>query len=332
MARLLGAAITGLAVAVGCAGPPAALDGAATGLTAAQSALTLAGRVEFGGPGRQTATTIGEIAVAATVAFLDVATNTTVTTAKTDQDGSFVLTFTGGFRPDPAKYYIIEAIKGLAGNMPGNDAARVRTIANWNGLNGWQSMTTGGLNINPTTTSLAIMQASYLAARVPGARSDPARYMNLVVGKAPALDLPAPLASGQTTVDPAALLTVLRLVAKAIQFDADPVAAVLYNALTATFGAPALAVAPTIAGLVPAGAARGTDITIYGTRFSANKVLNTVYIGTRAATVLEATESSLKIKVPDDATSGDVKVVTADGESNRLAFTVFPDPGGFLQP
>lgn len=66
---------------------------------------------------------------------------------------------------------------------------------------------------------------------------------------------------------------------------------------------------PTITSFTPTSAGVGAWITITGTGFDTNLTNNKVYVGTRFATVVSATATSLVAQVPIGATSGKVTVV-----------------------
>jgi len=82
----------------------------------------------------------------------------------------------------------------------------------------------------------------------------------------------------------------------------------------------------------PTATVRGGEVTLFGSNFSSNKDSNDAYVSGRKATVLEATTTSLKLKVPPDSVTGDLEVFTTSGQSNRVPLAIFPDPGGYVEP
>lgn len=78
----------------------------------------------------------------------------------------------------------------------------------------------------------------------------------------------------------------------------------------------------TVASLSPDYAKAGDQVTITGTGFSALKSENTVLLGSVAATVIEATATSLKVEVPENALHGKFKVtvLSANAESGDFFF------------
>jgi hypothetical protein len=124
----------------------------------------LAGQVDFGPTGRtigesgrQTQASMLEVADGATVALIDIATNDTVGTTRTDPGGRFLLDLGGNFIPSGVAHYL-EAVKGLrdggGANRVGTDAARVRTIVQFKG-GGWLHIGAGQLTINRSTTAIS---------------------------------------------------------------------------------------------------------------------------------------------------------------------------------
>ncbi|WP_299991397.1 IPT/TIG domain-containing protein [uncultured Pontibacter sp.] len=84
---------------------------------------------------------------------------------------------------------------------------------------------------------------------------------------------------------------------------------------------------PGIASFEPAAGKLGSEVTITGQRFAAKSGDNKVYLNGRAATVLSATATELKVLVPAGATTGEIKVVTPDGGVTSAAkFQVYQPP------
>ncbi|MCX2740749.1 DUF7619 domain-containing protein [Pontibacter anaerobius] len=70
---------------------------------------------------------------------------------------------------------------------------------------------------------------------------------------------------------------------------------------------------PDIAAFAPAAGKFGTEITITGKRFATVATGNKVYLNGKAATVVSATASELRVLVPEGATTGVLKIITPDG-------------------
>ena len=91
----------------------------------------------------------------------------------------------------------------------------------------------------------------------------------------------------------------------------------------AAFAAPAFAAAPTITSFAPASGGSGTAVVINGTNFTSTA---TVVFGTSAPVAITFTSTTrITAKVPADATTGHVKVITTGGTATSAAsFTVTP--------
>lgn len=78
----------------------------------------------------------------------------------------------------------------------------------------------------------------------------------------------------------------------------------------------------TVASISPDYGKAGDEITITGTGFSALKTENTVQLGSVAATVIEASATTLKVEVPENALHGKFKVsvLSANAESGDFFF------------
>ena len=87
---------------------------------------------------------------------------------------------------------------------------------------------------------------------------------------------------------------------------------------------------PTISSFTPTSGPVGTPITIVGTNFDPNPAGNAITINNVACTTLGAVPTQLNTAVPNNGTSGQVKVVTSAGTAlSSTNFTVtVPDPGG----
>ncbi|AKD04962.1 IPT/TIG domain-containing protein [Pontibacter korlensis] len=84
---------------------------------------------------------------------------------------------------------------------------------------------------------------------------------------------------------------------------------------------------PAIAAFEPAVGKVGTEVIITGKRFATNAAANNVYLNGKAATVVSATASELRVLVPAGATTGALQVVTPDGGVTTTAtFEVYQPP------
>lgn len=270
---------------------------------------------------------MSEVARAATVSLIDSATNETRATTWTDANGVFNLVFPGGFLPRQGMVYFLEGVKGLGNNIPGKDVARVRTLARFTGS--WETITAGKVTITPSTTALSIMEALYQNAGKPGPQADASQYLNLISQTSGQPGVPDTLAEGQTVVSRTVYEEVYGYVFKAVGLDLDPVAAIQYNSAADDFIPldldPDL---PRIDGVFPLAAARGAPVTVFGVNLDSPEV----YVAGHRAVVRQASRTSLVFEVPPAAVSGDLQIVTPGGNSNTVAFSVFPDPGGYFEP
>ncbi|MBU6428617.1 MAG: hypothetical protein KGR26_06390 [Cyanobacteria bacterium REEB65] len=120
------------------------------------SAPPLAGSVDLGFRYRIQAA-IGDVAVAASVSFIQPASGSTpataIATALTNSSGDFVINFTN-WAPTAGQVYYLEAFKGLNGNQADADAARLRTLVEFSGGT-WQSLTGGTIFLNLATTAVS---------------------------------------------------------------------------------------------------------------------------------------------------------------------------------
>ena len=313
-------------ILIGCSGVvlPASQPQAGD-LAALQAAVQpIRGVVDFGDrASRQVAANMGAIAKGATVSLIDTTTNRTVSTAKTDEAGGFELSFTGGFVPAADTVYILEAVKGLQDNKPGNDAPRVRTLIQ--SISGqWSSIVAGQVFLDVSTTALAIMQGSYKAAIPPrtGPEIDPLNYIGLIAQPSGDPNIPDTLRGGQAIVNQSIFDQVHGNTWDSITLNQDPVASIQFS--NGTFS-PNLAGVPGITAVVPNQASVLTDVTIYGKDLAgATKV---TFNGAVAFIKLPA-PNSLVVTVPAAATSGPVKVTVGTNISNSSTFTVLAGFGG----
>jgi sugar lactone lactonase YvrE len=264
------------------------LGTAAVGQAESQVAPPLVGHVSFTVK-RQTQAVLLDIAVGATVSLIDTSTNMTVSTALTDGNGMFILTFPNGFRPNPNLTYYLEAYKGLGSNLPSQPALRVRTLVKYNGS--WTSISSGGVNINPGTTALAIGAA----LRNGQSAFNFASLMGTL--------------SGGTTYTPVASLSaadfnnVLNIVNTAMGNNADPVANVgLSGGNWVTLGGSTANISVT--SISPSSGSVGTPVTINGAGFSSTLSSNYFKFNAALATLTSGTTTQLQGTVPNGAVSG----------------------------
>lgn len=84
---------------------------------------------------------------------------------------------------------------------------------------------------------------------------------------------------------------------------------------------------PSIAAFEPAAGKFGAEVTITGKRFASTPADNKVYLNGKAATVVSATGSELRVLVPEGAATGALKVITPDGGVTASeAFEVYQPP------
>lgn len=240
-----------------------------------------------------------------TLSLIEYATGVTVATNLSNSDGTFILSL-GTYVPAPTAYFILEAIKGLNAQLPGFNAARMRTILQWNG-SAWVSCTNtvptpvGLIGIHQLTTALAIELG---LARVAAAD---------VIGKS---DLANPPGLTATPIGPVAGSEVLALSTDVKQFvvnNQDPV--------TETG-----AVLPSVTAVTPTTGTAGTVVAIDGAGFvkipSATTVNFTGSSGDVPAPILLVTNKKVYAQVPNGAVTGNLTIVTTRGPSNVTAFTV----------
>lgn len=304
-----------LAALVGChsMAPPLRSDAAGTLPGAAADKMAgnaIVGRVDFP-PLRKAQATSADVVSAATVSLIDTATQNTVASGKTDSTGNFTVAL-GSYSPG-TQAYVLEAVKGLASNNPGADAARFRTILKFaNGA--WASCSNatpgvGSIVINSHTTALAVQSAL-----------DPVNVAPLnTIGKVNVGTVPATFFTPMSfTSHPDSEFD--NLAADLLNFlsaDADPVSSVT-------------SIKPTISGFEPASALPNALVRINGKGFSPSLSGNTVTFATgQAASVVLSTPNSMIVVVPSGATSGTLQVKTIRGSvTSATAFNVLAAAAG----
>ncbi|HEY9855261.1 MAG TPA: IPT/TIG domain-containing protein, partial [Stenomitos sp.] len=278
----------------------------------AAESKVLEGRVEFPSE-RKAQATMTDVAVAATVSLINTGTNQTVASTVTDTAGAFRLSFPNGFKPDPTVLYYLEAFKGLSSNMPGHNAARVRTIAKFNG--GWTTLTNAlpnvGIVVNPMTTGVSI------GAALKNGNPTPFDFNSLigsVTGATPSVYIPV---TGLTQPDATALLD---LVNQALANDRDPVAEVGFDGTNWIPVSPSAGLSVT--SLNPTSGAVGSTVTVTGMGFSTTPGNNIVRFNGVPATATAATGTHLTVTVPSGATSGQTTVQVGNTVYLGPSFTV----------
>jgi hypothetical protein len=258
----------------------------------------LAGNVAFPAPGGHgTQALLGEVANLSTVSLINASLNQTDATTVTTALGAFKLTFAKTFRPSATDSYYLEAVKGLKSNLPGNNAARLRTLVRFHG--GWQSLTNatpgaGSINLDFGTTAIAIAAALRHNSLIP---VDFAALMGTYDGS-----VFAP-AGGVTAPDFTALSTLTQGI---LTQNGDPIAGVTLvgaNAWIPTNTVSSL----TIASISPASASVGATVSIVGAGFAATPASNSVlFSGGKTGTVGLLGPNQLVVTVPYGAISGPV--------------------------
>lgn len=281
----------------------------------------LVGQVVFPA-GLRTQADLNDIATAATVSLIDLATNSTMGTTLTDSQGRFSLTPTRNFRPVAGTLYYMEAVKGLYDNQVGADVARVRTIIRFDA--GWTSLSAGSIiYLNESTTALSAMVGLKDGSATP---IDASSLIAQLAVSTPDGELPDTL-SPVTNCPVGEFATVRGLVTSALTQDVDPLAGISWNASTGLYSLNT-GRGPIITALTPDTGAAGAEVTLTGARFEATPASNSVSFNGVRATVLTASATELHVRVPSGATTGLVVAETRNGQSNGMAFLVLSNVSG----
>lgn len=268
------------------------------------------------------------------ISLIEFESGNTLSTARADAQGNFILYYSNDFTPQVGKLYYLEAVKGLdAGtglpNAVGADAVRVRTIISYrNG--GWVSLTSSRVGfhipVTPMTTALSIVVS--LRSTAPKNRQiDPQTLFGAIrLGQA-TQGYPDSLALPDTNLVPEEMvLRTYDLVIDAFTKNRDPLRWVTlaeasfdpnYNTVILP-DAPFSIVALSPSEQVPLG-----EIRLIGTNFAPNAEDNEVYFqtidGTASATVLEVSPdlASLRVQVPAAAVNGPVILAIGQGEERK---------------
>lgn len=322
-----------LSLVAGCVRPP---NGASLGQAqGVQGQAAIHGTVSLEAFHAQS--TMADIYQHATVTLIDTATNQAMASTVTDASGNFSLTL-GQTVLSPSSTYYLEAFKGLAGNLSGRSAARVRTIlAFQNGA--WRSLSSnpGDVRIDRSTTALAIV------ASLRGTTTNPVNASTLLGTLVPGVPdtTMAPTTDDQFTGASNALTgvsegefhQVWQDVTDALARNADPMAWVLVNinrnASPPWYSYTEAGNAFQIASLSPASAPIGGTVTFQGNNFDPNLADDTVKFNGVPATVQSVTPDGTQLvaTVPVGATSGPVSLQEGNIVGLGPSFTVTSDDG-----
>ncbi|MBU6429735.1 MAG: IPT/TIG domain-containing protein, partial [Cyanobacteria bacterium REEB65] len=272
----------------------------------------IVGRAIWPTPGRRVQTTMTDIASASTVSLIDTSTDTTVATTVTDGSGNFSLSFSG-WSPVAGRVYNLEAIKGLANNLPGNNAARVRTLIAFNS-GAWSSITVGGIDITDGTTALSV------GAALRNAQAGPFNFNSLLGTVFGTTYSPV---TGLSSSDYTSLLN---LVDSAITNNWDPVATIGLTlpdtwVQVNTPGSGGLSVTS----LSPATGTIGTAVTFTGSGFSTTAASDSAtFHGASAVSPPSSTNTSFTVTVPSGSLTGSTMVQAGNTLAWGPTFSVVP--------
>jgi sugar lactone lactonase YvrE len=277
-------------------------------LTAKALPGQLLGRVAFNAT-YQVQATAHEIISGATVSLIDPATGNTLSSAVTDANGNFILSFPG-VSPTPGSFYTLEAVKGLSvGSSPnraGAAAVRLRSLLEWTG--GWVSLTGSQVVVSPASTALSDIVSL---------------KQNNGVG-IPLAPLMSTL-SGNTFTEAGTGLTnagdfqpVLFLVQQAVQLDEDPLAAVGLNPANGTYQ---LTIgSPLIGSLTPAVPTPGGTLSVTGAYFDNTASTSFWFGSTQAASwSVSIDRETATISVATSAYSAPLTLQRPDGAVQTLS-------------
>ncbi|MBM3266076.1 MAG: hypothetical protein FJZ01_00380 [Candidatus Sericytochromatia bacterium] len=183
----------------------------------------IVGRIDLADLRRTVLATAADVAVGATIAFVDTTTSAAIATTLSDAGGSFSLSF-GSYVPVVNRIYILEAVKGLGPNAVGKHAARLRTLIRFNGT-AWQAITAGGATLSTSTTALCGIFGLKLAL-ASGQQVSAADLIESVNGASY-----SPVANGSA----AEFNQAKSLVQTMLSADLDPLANLAFNGTTGQF-------------------------------------------------------------------------------------------------
>jgi sugar lactone lactonase YvrE len=296
--------------------------------TTANEPDQVTGHVDFGGRSVQ-ATIDGDIMPGSTIALIEVDTGNTVSTARSDEHGKFVLKYSNGFKPVPGKLYYFEALKGLPDvtgkpNAVGSDLVRVRTIASYR-QGGWLSLTSSRLGfympITPMTTALSILVSlrSTTDKAIDASTLFGSIWLGQTSGAYPdTLVLPDPI-----LVPPTAVRKTYDLVIDAFLKNRDPMRWVTFT--DANFESVMLPDVPfTISRYAPTEQVAMANLDIVGTNFSPRLedhevVFQAVNNTTATAKLVSISPdlSHLTVEVPAEAVSGPIILSIGTGADRK---------------
>ncbi|MBO9541147.1 IPT/TIG domain-containing protein [bacterium] len=262
-----------------------------------ERSMVLSGRALFAERAGQA--TMDEVAAAATVSLINTGTNQTEASTVTRPNGRFDLSLPRGFRPESTATYYLEASKGLGGNKPGNDVARIRTIARY--AEGWISLSNTvpneGIVISPTSTAIAV------GAALRAGTAKPVAFADLLGTLSEATYTPVTNLSG------ADVTAILAIVNACLAANRDPIDAVGLDTATDTWkkvnqGDIVLAATS----LAPTSGNIGSTVTVTGKGFSQTPSNNVVRFNGEPSAASARTETTLTVTVPAGATSGQTSV------------------------
>lgn len=278
----------------------------------------LVGTVDFKGTPRQTQSLsrrvqagTGDVVYLATVSLISTITGQTVTSGITDGSGNFSLPLST-YVPSVGSTYILEAVKGLNAQLPGNDAARFRTIVTYTS-SGWQSITNyavpGPIIINALSTSVAL-ESGLDQAAMPYSGT---------MGMVNAQVTPPALNATPSFVahPPAEILNLSSDILSLLANNLDPVS--ITNGIK-----------PSLTSLNPTNPLNYAPVTINGSGFVPGATV--VSFGGVTAPIMQMTSAQIIATVPAGAITGNLTVSTVrGGTSNALAYTVPAGSGVAIQ-
>lgn len=282
-------------------GPQAERPAASQVAPRESTTFPLEGSVDFSAVARTTQAIPGDVINLATISLIDTSVGQTRASGLTDAGGTFSLPFST-YNPAVGQTFILEAVKGLNAQLPGNEAPRFRTIVQYTAT-GWASVTNktapGGIVINALTTAVSLI-SGLDQANVPYASAS---------GMVNALVNP-PALTGTPTFPGHPNIEFLNL--------SNDVLSLLNNNLDPVANTPA--VKPTLTAITPSTAAANLPVVITGSGFVPGAT--TVTIGGATAAIMALSATRLVAAVPAAAISGTATVTTTrGGTSNALAFT-----------
>ncbi len=264
-------------------------------------AHALEGSVAFDAGTRDTQAISGDVVNLATISLIDTTAAQTRASGITDASGRFSLPFSS-YVPPVGQTFVLEAVKGLNSQLPGNEAPRFRTLVKYTAT-GWQSITNGtapgNIVINALTTAIALV-SGLDQANVPYGNT--MGMVNAAVNP-PALNA-APTFAAHPSIE---LINLSNDVLALLNHNLDPVA-----------NTPAIK--PSLAAVTPSTAAANLPVVITGSGFVPGGT--TVTIGGATAAVMAMSSTRIVAAVPAAAITGTVTVTTTrGGTSNAIAFT-----------